>query len=212
MKARTGNEVRQYVDQLKNYSTTNISSIQKGLVPEVVDISWKVMNYYVSNGIRKYVTYEKEGYVLKVVGVRYRSTVLSPKTNNFDKRMTDAVDEGLVYPFMLFVDGYHVKWSTFRIVRNSKYTYIVCDNDTVEGIDPMHIHKVEIVNLPYTYMSYSEKRKIGKDYEELFRFDNDGKLSDVGPIVYSLDINKLNIVYKKLKVLNGGRLLNHNLE
>ena len=55
------NEVYNYVDQLKNYSTTNISGMQKGIVPEVVDISWDKMNYYVSKGIRHYVTYEKEG-------------------------------------------------------------------------------------------------------------------------------------------------------
>ena len=52
------NEVYNYVDQLKNYSTTNISSIQKGIVPEVVDLTWKKTNYYVADGIRKYVTYE----------------------------------------------------------------------------------------------------------------------------------------------------------
>lgn len=205
------NEVFNYVDQLKNYSTTNISGMQKGIVPEVVDINWDQMNYYVTNGNRKYVTYEMEGYVLRVVGIRYRINYTTKKNIDFDKRMTDAVNDGLVYPFMLFVNGYHVKWSTFRLVRNAKYTYIVCDNDTVEGINPLHITKVEIVNLPYTYMSYSEKRNIPKPNTELFRFDEDGKLSLFGPIVYSLDTTLLKLVTGNLKVLAGGKVVNSDL-
>lgn len=206
------NEVFNYVDQLKNYSTTNISGMQKGMVPEVLDLTWRKMNYYVTNGIRKYVTYETNGYVLRVVGIRYRINYTSKRYIDFDKRMTDAVNEGLVYPFMLFVNGRHIKWSTFRLVRNAKYTYIVCDNDTVESLNPLHINKVEIVNLPYTYMSYSESRNLPRVNTELFRFDEDGKLSLFGPIVYSIDTNLLKLSYGKMRVLAGGKIVNTDLD
>ena len=206
------NEVYNYVDQLKNYSTTNISGMQKGIVPEVVYISWDKMNYYVSKGVRHYVTYEKEGYVLRITGIRYRLNHLTKKTIDFDKRMTDAVNEGLVYPFMLFVNGRHVKWSTYRVVRNAKYTYIVCDKNTVKDLNPLHINKVEMVNLPFTYMSYSETRKIPKPNTELFRFDEDGQLSPFGSIVYSLDTTTLKLETGFFKVLAGGRVDNRDLD
>lgn len=206
------NEVYNYVDQLKNYSTTNISGMQKGIVPEVVDITWDKMNYYVSKGIRRYVTYEMEGYVLRLTGIRYRVNNINRQNIDFDKRMTDAVNEGLVYPFMLFVNGYHVKWSTFRVVRNAKYTYIVCDNDTVEGINPLHIERVEVVNLPYTYMSYSEERRIPNPNTEIFRFNEDGKLSSFGNVVYSLDPTLLKLTIGNIKVLAGGRVVNSDLD
>jgi hypothetical protein len=206
------NEVYNYVDQLKNYSTTNISGMQKGIVPEVVDISWDKMNYYVSKGVRRYVTYEKEGYVIRITGVRYRLNHLTKKTIDFDKRMTDAVNEGLVYPFMLFVDGRHIKWSTFRVVRNAKYTYLVCDRNSVKDINPLHISKVEMVNLPFTYMSYSETRKIPNPNTELFRFDEDGLLSPFGSMVYSLDTSTLKLETGSFKVLAGGRVENRDLD
>lgn len=206
------NEVYNYVDQLKNYSTTNISGMQKGIVPEVVDIFWDKMNYYVSKGTRHYVTYEKEGYVLRITGIRYRLNYLTRKTIDFDKRMSDAVNEGLVYPFMLFVDGYHIKWSTFRVVRNAKYTYIVCDNNTVKDINPLHLHKVEVVNLPFTYMNYSEARKIPAHNKELFRFDDNGKLSPFGAIIYSINIDSIDLKTGSFKVLAGGKISDMDLE
>lgn len=205
------NEVYNYVDQLKNYSTTNISSIQKGIVPEVVDLTWKKTNYYVADGIRKYVTYETKGFILRVTGVRYRVLKVNRKNINFDKRMTDAVNEGLVYPFMLFVNGHHIKWSSFRVVRNSKYTYIVADEMKTEDVNGLHIEKVAIVNLPYTYMSYSESRRIPGGYQELFRFADDGTLSGFGATVYSLDTEKMGVTYGNIKTLNGGKLVNYDL-
>ena len=205
------NEVYNYVDQLKNYSTTNISSIQKGIVPEVVDLTWKKTNYYVADGIRKYVTYETKGFILRVTGVRYRVLKVNRKNINFDKRMTDAVNEGLVYPFMLFVNGHHIKWSSFRVVRNSKYTYIVADEMKTEDVNGLHIEKVAIVNLPYTYMSYSESRRIPGGYQELFRFADDGTLSGFGVTVYSLDTEKMGVTYGNIKTLNGGKLVNYDL-
>lgn len=208
---RYDNEVYNYVDQLKNYSTTNISSIQKGIVPEVVDLSWKKTNYYVADGIRKYVTYETKGFILRVTGVRYRVLKVNRKNINFDKRMSDAVNEGLVYPFMLFVNGHHIKWSSFRVVRNSKYTYIVADELKTEDVNGLHIEKVAIVNLPYTYMSYSESRRIPGGYQELFRFADDGTLSGFGATVYSLDIEKMGVTYGNIKTLNGGKLVNYDL-
>ena len=208
---RYDNEVYNYVDQLKNYSTTNISSIQKGIVPEVVDLTWKKTNYYVADGIRKYVTYETKGFILRVTGVRYRVLKVNRKNINFDKRMTDAVNEGLVYPFMLFVNGHHIKWSSFRVVRNSKYTYIVADEMKTEDVNGLHIEKVAIVNLPYTYMSYSESRRIPGGYQELFRFADDGTLSGFGATVYSLDTEKMGVTYGNIKTLNGGKLVNYDL-
>ena len=205
------NEVYNYVDQLKNYSTTNISSIQKGIVPEVVDLTWKKTNYYVADGIRKYVTYETKGFILRVTGVRYRVLKVNRKNINFDKRMTDAVNEGLVYPFMLFVNGHHIKWSSFRVVRNSKYTYIVADEMKTEDVNGLHIEKAAIVNLPYTYMSYSESRRIPGGYQELFRFADDGTLSGFGATVYSLDTEKMGVTYGNIKTLNGGKLVNYDL-
>ena len=105
-------EVMEYVDLLRNHSVTNISSIQKGMVPEVLDITWEVSNFYVYKSNRVYVTYEMEGYVLRVNGLRFKTTKTTRNSMIYDKRMTDAVKENLVNPFMLFVDGRFVKWST----------------------------------------------------------------------------------------------------
>lgn len=210
--AVTTNDVMEYVDQLRNYSTTNISSIQKGMVPEVLDIDWNKSDFYVSNGTRKYVYYETEGYCLRVNGIRFRTTLNDRKKFIYDKRMEDCVNEGLVYPFLLFVNGRHVKWSTFRIVRNTKYTYIVCDNDTIESLNPLHIDKVEIIHLPFTSVYYHEWRQVPKGMTEIFRFDEDGKLSNYGNIVYSIDTNMLNIIYRKYNALKGAKIENVDLD
>lgn len=202
-------EVMEYVDLLRNHSVTNISSIQKGMVPEVLDITWEVSNFYVYKSNRVYVTYEMEGYVLRVNGLRFKTTKTTRNSMIYDKRMTDAVKENLINPFMLFVDGRFVKWSTFRIVRNAKYTYIVCDNNSVEDINPLHISKVEIVSFPFN-VSYSESRQIPKGNTEIFRFSEEGTLLDYGTIVFSVSVDTL--LYKKYTALEGGTILNHDMD
>ena len=69
-----------------------------------------------------------------------------------------------------------------------------------------------MVNLPFTYMSYSETRKIPKPNTELFRFDEDGQLSPFGSIVYSLDTTTLKLETGFFKVLAGGRVDNRDLD
>ncbi len=58
--------------------------------------------------------------------------------------MTDAVNEGFSISIYAFRKWSSYSWSSFRVVRNSKYTYIVADEMKTEDVNGLHIEKKPI--------------------------------------------------------------------
>ena len=87
----------EYVDRLRNYTTTNISSIQAGMIPEVLDIHWKTSPYYLVDGVKKYVFGKKE-YVIQINGLRFKNNLPKRKNMVWHMPFKDAVDKQLINP------------------------------------------------------------------------------------------------------------------
>lgn len=202
-------DVVEYVDRLRNYTTTNISSIQAGMIPEVLDINWKVSPYYLDDGVKKYV-FGKAEYVIKIHGLRFKNNL--PKRSNqvFIKAFEDAVKENLINPCIFFVDGLFIKWSDITLIRDLKYTYIhIKNNFDVSIIDPAKITDVQVIHIPFN-IQYTEKRN-PSTATEIFRFDSrSGKLLAWGDCVYYTTLKS--IKYKQFQNLVGATVKDVDLD
>lgn len=194
----------EHVDLLRNYTVKNIESIQAGMIPELLDISWSVSQYYLENGQRKYV-FGKEKYVLKVNGFRFTIDRPSKKKLVYAKNLKDAVSEGLVNPSLVFVNGLFIRWSDITLVRDQRYTYLYINNKV--GIDPVHIEDVQIINIPFN-VDYSEKRNIPYGNTSIFRFGDNGLLLDYGANVISVNTDRINLISKQWSNLAGASIEN----
>ena len=169
--------VVEYVDRLRNYTTTNISSIQAGMIPEILDIHWKVSPYYLDNGVKRYVFGKKE-YVIQISGLRFKNNLPKRKNLVFKMPFQEAVDKGFANPSIFFVNRHFIRWSDITLVRDLKYTYLDIKNHfDVSIIDPIKITDVQVIHIPFN-VSYTEKRN-PLTAKEIFRFDSrSGKLLD----------------------------------
>lgn len=194
----------EHVDLLRNYTVKNIESIQAGMIPELLDISWSVSQYYLEEGRHRYV-FGKDKYVLKVNGLRFITDRPSKKKLVYIKNFKDAVDERLVNPSLVFVNGLFIKWSDITLVRDQRYTYLYINNKV--GIDPIHIDDVQIINIPFN-VSYSEKHNIPYKETVIFRFGDNGLALDYGAIVVSTNTERINLITKQWSNLAGATIDN----
>lgn len=195
--------VVEYVDRLRNYTTTNISSIQAGMIPEVLDIHWKTSPYYLVDGVKKYVFGKKE-YVIQINGLRFKNNLPKRKNMVWHMPFKDAVDKQLINPCIFFVNGLFIKWSDITLVRDLKYTYLdIKNNFDVSVIDPIKIDDVQVIHIPFN-IQYTEKRN-PITATELFRFDSrSGHLLNYGDCVYYTTLD--NIKYKEFQNLAGATI------
>ena len=140
--------VVEYVDRLRNYTTTNISSIQAGMIPEILDIHWKVSPYYLDNGVKKYVFGKKE-YVIQISGLRFKNNLPKRKNLVFKMSFQDAVNKGYAHPAVFFVNRHFIRWSDIVLVRDLKYTYLYIQNHfDISIVDPFKITDVQVIHIP----------------------------------------------------------------
>lgn len=211
MQDKVTNSVVEYVDRLRNYTTTNISSIQAGMIPEVLKIQWKVSPFYLDSGVKKYV-FNKKNYVIKISGLRFKNNLPRKKNLIFKMNLQTAVEKELIHPTIIFVNKRFIKWSDITLVRDLKYTYLLIKNSfDFSIIDPTTIFKVDAINIPFN-ISYMENYKGGlRDIKDLFHFDShSGKLIDFGDCIYYTTLE--NIEYKEFKNLVGATIRDIDLD
>lgn len=180
------NDVIALIEDLRNRTTTNISSIHKGLIPEFVDIKWKIVDYYYYDN-KRYDNYDSDVSFIRLNNVRFK-----PDNANKDKimfiedAMTAATTGNKVNPFLLFINGQCIKWSDITIVRELKYTYFVIKNTGRFGT----ITDIQMLHIPFN-IYYTENRKFNQDHIQLFRFNDAGLVAPYGKIVITTDLPDL---------------------
>lgn len=201
--------VVEYVDRLRNYTTTNISSIQAGMIPEILDIHWKVSPYYLDNGVKRYVFGKKE-YVIQISGLRFKNNLPKRKNLVFKMPFQEAVNKGFANPSIFFVNRHFIRWSDITLVRDLKYTYLDIKNHfDVSIIDPIKITDVQVIHIPFN-VSYTEKRN-PLTAKEIFRFDSrSGKLLEYGDCVYYTTLE--DVEYKQFHNLVGAVIKDADLD
>lgn len=143
--------------------------------------------------------------------------ILRSAISNYDTRgviegetVLELFNSNTITPFILFINGRFVKWSEISIYKDNRYCFLVIDTtiDYSSG-NTLSDTDIEILQLPLSGLSYTEKTKIDKDNTLIFAFDTDGYLNISGStLIY---MNTTNIEYKQL-LLPGGNILNDDIQ
>ena len=124
--------------------TTNI--LQYELAPFLANrfVRFEENTYdYIQYGMRQRIGSTEKCRIFKVNGLRFL-----PKFNNKKKYsrkdwLTNMVNDKVVYPFLLFINGSVVKWSRIEIIRDYEYTYLV-----IHGLDRNEAIDFSIIEFP----------------------------------------------------------------
>ena len=167
------------VEDLRHNTVSMIKDVQSNMIPFWLDGTIKKVQYYRMNGVPYALTPRQT--IIHVENLRYKDLIKPTNDPVYKEIMIDLMNKNRIYPFLLFINNKFIKWSDITIVKDVYYSYIIADNTN----SPLS-NKVDILMLPFN-VNYTEINEPIKDgYEEIFRFDNEGKLSMIGDNVISV--------------------------
>ena len=169
------------VESLIHNTTDRIKDVQSNLIPFFNTGLIKEVNCFRMNNV-PYMAESDHQTVLLVSDLKYKNTATPQRHNGVYRiSMLDAISNEIIHPFLLFVDGKFIKWSNIEIVNDVHYSYILANNVYYPTAE-----KYDIIQIPFNIF-YSEDGTITENTEVMFRFNEDGLLSDIGDIIISYD-------------------------
>ena len=160
------------------------SKLQKGLIPVWLDFAWHVPedhiyfkneDYVVSrNPYETIIKFQKEGFANKLF--------VNEEENRFiDGNMQDFYDEGKVYPFLTFINGYFIPWDKLTLVKSDTYITFIINRDR-----DIPVKSVRILSIPFK-LNYNTINRDPAYGMKLFSFNNDGLYDQDGDILFYAD-------------------------
>ena len=178
--------MEEIVEEAKHHTDETIANVSASLLPYFVDLRYNLVR---SNRYRydNDTVIDDSHIIIKVEGIRTKNTSGSFKREAvFRMNVWEAVIQDKIYPFVLFLDGKHVKWSQITIVKDTRYTYLLIpkqpfkDRQTVMS----KIKSIQCLYIPFTVKYTESRERCPRGYVEFLRFSTDGDLVDSGKVVY----------------------------
>ena len=181
------NYIEEVVNDAYQHTDTLIVNVQKSLLPAKIDLEYN----FIRNGRYRYdneTVKDEDHLILKVEGIRDKSYFINHKADAIYRlRVDQAIAENKIYPFILFVNGIHMKWTDIIIVNDVRYTYLLLPSNPFKNRfqQIQQIKSVECIHIPFNVF-YTEDRVPAPDssYIEAFRFSSDGLLMESGKVIY----------------------------
>ncbi|WP_301066687.1 hypothetical protein [uncultured Duncaniella sp.] len=99
------------------------------------------------------------------------------------QRFDRLVNDSILHPFMLFLDGRFIPWSMIWIVANKEWYWVIIDGTNHPALQPLALNhsRINIVTLP-DGVTYDENAT-GKPVEQdiLFAFNREGYYEETSP-------------------------------
>ena len=139
MKTLIGQKFIDKIEDLKHYTKTTIDDIQTCCCPMTKRVFLNQQGFYWYKG-HKYQAWQSNTSVYAVNDVPYCFDNYTHNTAfggedaeniEFTGNMEQLVNEGKVWPFLLFVNGVVIPWSKMVIIKDYDYSYIMLKNDTI---------------------------------------------------------------------------------
>jgi hypothetical protein len=175
------------ITALKSNTRTSLKYQQTALTPIRDDnfIECRTMEY-IYNGNRTILNPNIE------VGYRCRYMYLRPmdvrkyiEYNVVDDRLEVLVNEGVIYPFLLFINGRFVPWSMIRVIlSNENYFLVIEANNDFWIYQIQNVDRINTVRLPDGCRYYGQP--IGAKENKMLGFDEYGLLTNVENCQYSI--------------------------
>lgn len=177
-------------DMFFHYTNENIESSE--LIPYFTSDDLQVVNEFYINKV----TY-KVGYVDIETGIEDKRIAILTDCITFCPQLRNAtldkhagrivegvsalelINDHIIHPFILFINGRFVKWSEIFIYRDRRYQVIVVDSKVKYTTDD-NVVRPQVLQLPLPMISYTEKREIKDDETLIFAFNNEGYLDISG--------------------------------
>lgn len=169
------------VESLIHNTTDRIKDVQSNLIPFFNTCLIKKRNHYtLDRKIALPPTYT----IIGVEDLRFKNTATPQKFKGiFKKPLLELIEDNAINPFLLFINNKFIKWSDIEIVHNPNYDYIIAANTYAPEVT-----KIDIYHIPFN-ISYNENGQKPFREIEMFRFDDEGKLSLSGNYVFSMKPN-----------------------
>lgn len=168
------------IDSLKHNTADSIKKVQLSICPVWADIEWGNRYMYSLDG-KKYPV-EHGSVCLFIKGLKFKSLAKRRTKIAFRENMVNLVANEEIHPFLLFINNKFVKWSNIDIVHDYSYNYLIIKEPIPETKFP---NSVNILHFPFN-VDYTEQKVLKDGYTEIFRFDNEGKISYTGYNVISI--------------------------
>ena len=92
-------DVVDLIEDLRNRTTSNITSIHAGLVPEFLNTQWSIVNYYFYDSVR-YNNYDQDVTFFKLNNIRYKVDNGRKSQSMFvESALTAATTSAKIHPF-----------------------------------------------------------------------------------------------------------------
>lgn len=177
----------EYVDELRHHTVSAIQTVQMAGIPTLYDVQPTKKNQYTFN---KY-TYDNQLYGSQIFVCN--NLPFTKRYANTEDIYTDSignlVEQGMMRPFLLFLNGKAIKWTDCTIIKDWSYTYVVIRNTNAEE------NNLECVIFPCN-VRYGEDTNIYDtklNLEHLY-FDANGLLTEnVDDISIRIEITDANV-------------------
>lgn len=174
------------VDEARQHTDTTIANVSASLLPYFVDLRYNIVR---TNRYRydNETVIDDSHMIIKVEGIRTKSTPGNFKREAiFRMNVWEAVIQDKIFPFVMFLDGKHVKWSDITIVKDTRYTYLLIPKNPFKDRKTVitKIKSIKCLYIPFNVKYTETREKCPKNYTEFLRFSIDGDLVDSGKVVY----------------------------
>ena len=134
------------VEKLRLAAQENVNHLQYELAPFLANkfVRFEERTHdYVQNGQYARIPEMRDYRVFKVNGLRFFPKFTNKKKYSRKDWLLNMVNDEVVYPFLLFINGSIVKWSRIELLRDYEYTYIM-----VHGLDINEEIDFSIIEFP----------------------------------------------------------------
>lgn len=166
-------DAKDHIEKVAKWKEKNsfsaIADNQLGLIPTFMpNLTWRRDETYFKNG-RYGVNRDDFTTVILVNGIMNNLDIAEDDNKYFDMNISKLIEQDIITPFLLFINGQFVLWSNLDIVRSDNYFTLLIKNRDRD----LPVRKVRVLRLPPKII-YSEKYT-EDGAKTLFAFDENGK-------------------------------------
>jgi hypothetical protein len=179
--------VEERLEELRLASQSHVDQLQIELAPFLADnyVQFHEKKYrYTWKGVKTRIGINDKFRAFRVEGLRYADTPSSKVMRARRDYLKDFIDDGEVYPFLLFANKSLVPWSNIELIRDYRYDYLL-----IYGLNKEEDISFNIIEFPCT-VRYGEDDDILPESDRSLGlyFDEDGHLTMSDDIRYRLEI------------------------
>lgn len=197
------NAVAEQSTQSILYSVSNMDELQLNWVPHHLDIVWHEEDYLYNREQFQRLTGSSNFRAFRVIGLQQDLLLESNRFIDLTNAK-EAVEDGYMHPFLVFVDKVYYKLSDVYVVKSDEYITLFVDG--YKNHDKYNrVQSLDIVLIPFKCI-YEEDQPVRNDHPIMYSFNNKG-LFDM--------VNRYSIYYKDSELAReidiGPIMIDHKL-